>query len=54
MCERGYPFDHPDVVGVYRDAHAIAVSSTEGKATAEDLRRAMKRYRSLFERLLSV
>lgn len=54
MCERGYPFDHPDVVDVYRDAHAIAVSSAEGKATAEDLCRAMKRYRSLLERLLPV
>jgi hypothetical protein len=64
MRDRGYPvedFDqraadlsvgHPDVVDNYRSAHSIAVSSAHGKATTEDLRRAMKRYRSLFDELV--
>jgi hypothetical protein len=64
MRDRGYPVedfdqraadlsvDHPDVVENYRSAHSIAVSSSHGKATTEDLRRAMKRYRSLFVELV--
>jgi cytoskeletal protein RodZ len=64
MRDRGYPVedfeqraadlsvDHADVVDNYRSAHAIAVSSAHGKATTEDLRRAMKRYRSLFDELV--
>jgi hypothetical protein len=64
MSERGYPVedfeeqaadlsvDHPDVVDDYREAHAIALSHERGHADTEDLRRALVRYRSLFERLL--
>ncbi len=64
MRDRGYPVedfeqraadlsvDHPDVVDNYRSAHSIAVSSSHGKATTEELRRAMKRYRSLFSELV--
>jgi hypothetical protein len=64
MRDRGYPVedfdqraadlsvDHPDVVENYRSGHAIAVSSSHGKASTEDLRRAMKRYRSLFDELV--
>jgi hypothetical protein len=61
--ERGYPeadFDgrvaqlsveHPHVLGHYRDAHAIAVSSDGGRATTEDLRQALVHYRELFAEL---
>ena len=64
MRDRGYPVedfdqraadlsvDHPDVVDDYRSAHAIAVACSQGKATTEDLRRAMTRYRSLFDQLV--
>ena len=64
MEDRGYPVadfeqraadlsvEHADVIDNYRDAHAIAVSSESGKATTEDLRRAMKRYRTLFDELV--
>ena len=64
MRDRGYPVedfdqraadlsvDHPDVVGDYRSAHAIAVACSQGQATTEDLRTAMQRYRSLFDRLV--
>ena len=64
MAERGYPMDdfeqraadvsvdHPDVVENYREAHRIAQASKRGTATTEDLRRAMKHYRALFEDLL--
>ena len=64
MRDRGYPvedFDqrtadlsveHPELVDNYRSAHSIAVSSSHGKATTEDLRRALKRYRSLFDELV--
>jgi hypothetical protein len=64
MRDRGYPVedfeqraadlsvDHPDVVDNYRSAHSIAVASSHGKATTEDLRRGMKRYRSLFVELV--
>lgn len=44
--------DHPDVVSNYRAAHEIAERNKSGKATTEDLRRAMVHYRSLFEELL--
>ena len=62
MNDRGYPVtdfeeqaavisvDHPDVVQNYRSAHGISVSA--GEASTEDLRRAMRHYRSLFEELL--
>ena len=64
MAERGYPVedfeaqagdlsvDHPDVVQDYREAHSIAVRHARGGADTEDLRRALVRYRALFERLL--
>jgi hypothetical protein len=68
VCEvmrmRGYPMaefdrraedlsvDHPDVIRTYRTAHEIALSEQEGRATTEDLRRAMVYYRELFDELL--
>jgi hypothetical protein len=64
MSERGYPMDdfeqraedisvdHPQVVERYRSAHGIAKKNEEGLATTEDLRQAIKHYRSLFEELL--
>ena len=68
VCEvmklRGYPMadfdrraedlsvDHPGVVRTYRAAHAIALTEREGRATTEDLRRAMVYYRDLFDELL--
>ena len=64
-CEaRGYPVaefdrrtedlsvDHPRVVRNYRSAHDIALIEQEGRATTEDLRRAMVLYRDLFDELL--
>lgn len=64
MRERGYPIDdfeqraadlsvdHPEVVGHYRSAHAIATDGDTGDARTEDLRRAMMHYRALFQELL--
>lgn len=64
MRDRGYPVerfdeqaalvsvDHPDVVENYRAAHDIAVSAERGEASTEDMRRALRHYRSLFEELL--
>lgn len=65
MRERGYPMDdfeqrsadisvdHPDVVEDYRHAHRVAMSNADGgRATTEELREAMIRYRALFDRLL--
>jgi hypothetical protein len=64
MVERGYPMrefearaadlsvDYPETVENYRFAHALACSSAEGRATTEDLRKAMQHYRALFEELL--
>lgn len=64
MEARGYPMgdfeqraadisvDHPHVVENYRSARAIAVANAEDKATTEELRRAMKHYRELFDDLL--
>jgi hypothetical protein len=66
METRGYPMgdfeqraadisvDHPDVVTNYRAAHQIAIANADDKATTEELRRAMKHYRSLFDDLLEV
>jgi hypothetical protein len=65
MRERGYPVDdfetqadlvsvdHPHVVENYRRAHATYVRHTQQRATTEELRGAVVRYRSLFEELLS-
>jgi hypothetical protein len=64
MQTRGYPVgdfeqraadvsvDHPNVVTNYRAARDIAERNKSGKASTEDLRQAMVRYRSLFEELL--
>ena len=64
MRARGYPVadfdrrtedlsvDHPRVVRNYRTAHDIALVEQEGRATTEDLRRAMVLYRDLFDELL--
>jgi hypothetical protein len=68
VCEvmrlRGYPMadferraedlsvDHPLVVRNYRAAHEIAVLEQDGRATTEDLRKAMVSYRDLFDELL--
>ncbi|MDQ3785427.1 MAG: hypothetical protein M3360_11250 [Actinomycetota bacterium] len=64
MRERGYPIDgfeqqaadvsvgHPDVVGQYRSAHAIAVARGNGEATTEESRQAMIHYRAMFEELI--
>jgi hypothetical protein len=64
MEARGYPVgdfeqraadisvDHPRVVSNYRSAREIAARSEQGKATTEDLRKAVVYYRELFEELL--
>jgi hypothetical protein len=64
MRVRGYPVgdfeqraadvsvDHPHVVEHYRAAHSIALNEQRGKATTEDLRKAMVHYRALFAELL--
>jgi hypothetical protein len=65
MKSRGYPIggefddrvadlsvDHPRVVEHYRAGHEIAVRDTRNRASTEDLRVAMRHYRSLFEDLL--
>ena len=65
MADRGYPMDafeqraadisvdHPEIVENYRQAHRIRLRSDEGQASTEDLRQAMKHYRSLFDELLA-
>jgi hypothetical protein len=65
MRERGYPvedFDrraddlsveHPEVVDNYRQGHRLAgASRTPDKGATEDLRRAMRHYRALFDDLI--
>lgn len=64
MEARGYPMrdfdaqadlvsvDHPDVVEDYRFAHGMRQRSQTQQASTEDLREALLRYRSLFDRLL--
>ncbi len=64
MRERGYPtdnfeqrssdvsVDHPQVVQDYRAAQKISMANRENKASTEDLRLAMRHYRSLFDDLL--
>ena len=69
MQQRGYPVadferraadlsvEHPSVVENYRSAHSIAVKETRDDmddADTEALRKAMVRYRSLFDELLVV
>lgn len=64
MDARGYPMrnfdaqadlvsvDHPEVVENYRVAHGIHERAQAQRATTEDLREALLRYRSLFDELL--
>lgn len=64
MRDRGYPVDdfdtraadlsvdHPDVVENYRAGHGIAVAHERGKATTDDLRKAVQHYRALFDELV--
>jgi FtsZ-interacting cell division protein ZipA len=46
--------EHPQVVENYRVAHDIALRDQQGRATTEELRRAMQHYRSLFEHVLDM
>ena len=64
MSARGYPMadfdqraadisvDHPHVLENYRAAHEIARQHERGRASTEELRKAMVYYRALFEELL--
>jgi hypothetical protein len=64
LAARGYPagdfeqrtadisVHHPMVTQHYREAHTIALNHLNGRATTEDLRRAMIHYRTLFEELM--
>ena len=64
MTTRGYPaadyetqaayasVDHSRLMNDYREAHRIAERSRVGKASTEDLRRAMVSYRALFDSLV--
>jgi|SRR5579862_417703 len=64
MAERGYPVedfeqraadisvDHPQVVEHYRDGHRLAQASADGDDSTEDLRQAMRHYRTLFDELV--
>jgi hypothetical protein len=66
LSAKGYPMgdfeqkaadlsvDHPRVVQNYRTAHEIAGQDSTGRATTEDLREAMRLYRSLFEDIVPV
>lgn len=66
MQQIGYPVDafeqreeavsvrYPEVADDYRTAHEIAQRNESGEANTEDLRTAMVRYRSLFERLVGM
>jgi hypothetical protein len=44
--------DHPIVVENYRAGHQIVLRQAEGRASTEDLRRAMIHYRALFDDLV--
>lgn len=64
MAERGYPIEdfeqrvsdlsvgHGDTLDQYRQAHEISGRAAAKKASTEELRQAMRHYRSLFEELL--
>lgn len=64
MADRGYPMDdfeqraedlsvdHPQVVDNYRRAADIAAANARGQAETEELRRAMRHFRALFDELL--
>jgi len=63
MMERGYPVedfdqraadlsvDHPDVVENYREGHRLAQPEQIDASSTEDLRQAMRHYRTLFDHL---
>jgi hypothetical protein len=63
MMERGYPVedfdqraadlsvDHPDVVESYREGHRLAQPEQIDASSTEDLRQAMRHYRTLFDHL---
>lgn len=44
--------EHPDVVEKYREAHKIEQEHKQGRASTEDLRKAMVDYKALFESLV--
>ena len=46
--------DHPAVVENYRFAHGVRERAQAQRASTEDLREALLRYRSLFDELLGV
>lgn len=64
MAECGYPVedfdqraadisvDHPQVVENYRQGHRLAQASADGSDSTEDLRQAMRHYRTLFDELV--
>jgi len=64
MAERCYPVedfeqraayvsvDHPRVVENYREGHRLAQASAGGDDSTENLRRAMRHYRALFDELV--
>jgi len=64
MADRGYPVDdfeqraadisvdHPDVVENYREGHRLSQRSSAGNGSTEELRQAMRHYRSLFDELV--
>lgn len=44
--------DHPVVIENYREGHRVALKHDQGRASTEDLRKAMIHYRTLFEELV--
>jgi len=64
MADRGYPVDdfeqraadvsvdHPEVVENYRRGHSLAHTRADGDGSTENLRRAMRHYRALFDELV--
>ena len=44
--------DHPEIVEDYREGHRLAQAGANGDGSTEDLRQAMRRYRSLFDELV--
>jgi hypothetical protein len=49
QCAADISVDHPRVIEDYRAAHDVAIRQVDGKASTEDLRRAMIHYRALFQ-----
>jgi hypothetical protein len=64
LAERGYPtedrdrlvgdlsVDHAEVLEDFRVGHEVYLRNERREATTEDLRRAMQRYRAVFERVI--